>query len=115
MKGTTMRSLPYLAVTAVILVCAAMFIVSTEKTSAQVANESTLIPPIDTMCTVTLRSDVVPTIYGQNNNGNVTPPFASQTLTGTLTAISDQWVVIGTNTQTYWIPRNLVVMIQFAK
>jgi hypothetical protein len=104
-----MRTLPYISAFAVVVICAAMFILSNEKTSAQVSSEAPLVPPLNTACTVTVQGNTLPytTISGPNMVSGAGP-----TISGTLTALTESWVVINSGAQDYWIPRHIVVLLQ---
>jgi outer membrane murein-binding lipoprotein Lpp len=90
-----------------------------EKTSAQVTDQAVLVPPLNTNVIVTLRTDVLQTgttvFPPQQPSTTGITAFGTNNVTGTLTAATDRWVVISTTVQDFWIPRDLVVMIQVPK
>ncbi|OHB55317.1 MAG: hypothetical protein A2Y07_07380 [Planctomycetes bacterium GWF2_50_10] len=97
-----------------ILACVSIMLPSSgcEKSSAQVvtSGEGGLSVPLNTPVVVTLRNDMLRapiTIAGEVNTGT--------TVTGTITAVSNEWFVVSTTGQDIWIARDLVAIIQAAR
>jgi hypothetical protein len=120
LKGEFMGGLRVLALA---LVCSFVLAAATgcKKASAQTVNATDIVPPINTVVTISLRGDVFPqfTVVPPSvqtpsaATGAAIPPQPGvNTITGTLSAISDHWIVIATNSQDFWVPRELVTMIQ---